>query len=201
MDILSDIKKNKKNYELIINNNKRLIVSTKIFYGLHLKQGQELDLKAILPIVRAQQEKEALQRAIYMLSLKDRCEIEIIQFLKKQYYADNIIKYVLDRLKKLNLIDDKKYIEKHIASRLNSGYGKQRIIVDLLKKGFKKELIEDALDKGSYKDEALESAIEYAKKYSERFDNIDPINKQKVKMALMRRGFSYDIVNKATEKI
>lgn len=201
MDILTQVKKNKKNYELIINGNKRLIVSSKIFYSLHLKEGQEIDLKQVLPKVRSSQEKEALQRSIYMLSLQDRCEMEIIKFLKKQHYADSIIKYVLDRLKSLSLLDDKKYIERHISNRLATGYGEQRIIVDLIKKGFNKATIESALQDGIYEEEAFSRAVEYAKKYSERFDTLDYNNKQKIKMALLRRGFSYDIANKALDKI
>lgn len=202
MDILTQVKKNKKNYELIINGNKRLIVSSKIFYSLHLKEGQEIDLKQVLPKVRSSQEKEALQRSIYMLSLQDRCEMEIIKFLKKQHYADSIIKYVLDRLKSLSLLDDKRYIERHISNRLATGYGEQRIIVDLIKKGFNKATIESALQDGIYEEEeAFSRAVEYAKKYSERFDTLDYNNKQKIKMALIRRGFSYDIANKALDKI
>lgn len=201
MDILTQVKKNKKNYELIINGNKRLIVSSKIFYSLHLKEGQEIDLKQVLPKVRSLQEKEALQRSIYMLSLQDRCEMEIIKFLKKQHYADSIIKYVLDRLKSLSLLDDKRYIERHISNRLATGYGEQRIIVDLIKKGFNKATIESALQDGIYEEEAFSRAVEYAKKYSERFDTLDYNNKQKIKMALIRRGFSYDIANKALDKI
>lgn len=201
MDILTQVKKNKKNYELIINGNKRLIVSSKIFYSLHLKEGQEIDLKQVLPKVRSLQEKEALQRSIYMLSLQDRCEMEIIKFLKKQHYADSIIKYVLDRLKSLSLLDDKRYIERHISNRLATGYGEQRIIIDLIKKGFNKATIESALQDGIYEEEAFSRAVEYAKKYSERFDTLDYNNKQKIKMALIRRGFSYDIANKALDKI
>lgn len=201
MDVLTQVKKNKKNYELIINGNKRLIVSSKIFYSLHLKEEQEIDLKQVLPKVRSLQEKEALQRAIYMLSLQDRCEMEIIKFLKKQHYADSIIKYVLDRLKSLSLLDDKRYIERHISNRLATGYGEQRIIVDLIKKGFNKSTIESALQNGIYEEEAFSRAVEYAKKYSERFDTLDYNNKQKIKMALIRRGFSYDIANKALDKI
>ena len=201
MDVLTQVKKNKKNYELIINGNKRLIVSSKIFYSLHLKEEQEIDLKQVLPKVRSLQEKEALQRAIYMLSLQDRCEMEIIKFLKKQHYADSIIKYVLDRLKSLSLLDDKRYIERHISNRLATGYGEQRIIVDLLKKGFNKATIESALQNGIYEEEAFSRAVEYAKKYSERFDTLDYNNKQKIKMALIRRGFSYDIANKALDKL
>lgn len=201
MDVLTQVKKNKKNYELIINGNKRLIVSSKIFYSLHLKEGEEIDLKQVLPKVRSLQEKEALQRAIYMLSLQDRCEMEIIKFLKKQHYADSIIKYVLDRLKSLSLLDDKRYIERHISNRLATGYGEQRIIVDLIKKGFNKSTIESALQNGIYEEEAFSRAVEYAKKYSERFDTLDYNNKQKIKMALIRRGFSYDIANKALDKL
>lgn len=201
MDVLTQVKKNKKNYELIINGNKRLIVSSKIFYSLHLKEEQEIDLKQVLPKVRSLQEKEALQRAIYMLSLQDRCEMEIIKFLKKQHYADSIIKYVLDRLKSLSLLDDKRYIERHISNRLATGYGEQRIIVDLIKKGFNKATIESALQDGIYEEEAFSRAVEYAKKYSDRFDTLDYNNKQKIKMALIRRGFSYDIANKALDKI
>lgn len=201
MDVLTQVKKNKKNYELIINGNKRLIVSSKIFYSLHLKEGEEIDLKQVLPKVRSLQEKEALQRAIYMLSLQDRCEMEIIIFLKKQHYADSIINYVLDRLKSLSLLDDKRYIERHISNRLATGYGEQRIIVDLIKKGFNKSTIESALQNGIYEEEAFSRAVEYAKKYSDRFDTLDYNNKQKIKMALIRRGFSYDIANKALDKI
>lgn len=201
MDVLTQVKKNKKNYELIINGNKRLIVSSKIFYSLHLKEGEEIDLKQVLPKVRSLQEKEALQRAIYMLSLQDRCEMEIIKFLKKQHYADSIIKYVLDRLKSLSLLDDKRYIERHISNRLATGYGEQRIIVDLIKKGFNKSTIESALQNGIYEEEAFSRAVEYAKKYSDRFDTLDYNNKQKIKMALIRRGFSYDIANKTLDKI
>lgn len=201
MDVLTQVKKNKKNYELIINGNKRLIVSSKIFYSLHLKEGEEIDLKQVLPKVRSLQEKEALQRAIYMLSLQDRCEMEIIKFLKKQHYADSIIKYVLDRLKSLSLLDDKRYIERHISNRLATGYGEQRIIVDLIKKGFNKATIESALQDGIYEEEAFSRAVEYANKYSDRFDTLDYNNKQKIKMALIRRGFSYDIANKALDKI
>lgn len=201
MYIVTKITKKDKNYEIIINNSKRLVVSKHIFFNLHIEQDQEIDIKTILTQVRTMQEKEALQRAVYMLSLKDRTELEVIQFLKKHYYADSIIKYVLDRLRKLHLIDDKIYIQRWIDSRMSVEYGAQRIKQDLLKKGFKKDIIDEAILNSSYFNNALNNAINYASRYAARFDELDYQNFQKIKMALMRRGYSYDISNKAVEHI
>lgn len=135
---------------------------------------------------------EALKLALKLLSIRDRTEAEIREKLKNKGILPHIIDEVLDYLKEKGFIDDRRFIEKAEKIAEDRFLGKMGVGHYLLRKGIDKQLITSIpeLDEFSIAIKLLER-----KKYLLKDC---PEEKKKTKIAgfLLRRGFSWDTVNK-----
>ncbi len=78
-------------------------------------------------------------------------------------YDPGVIAGVLERLIAENLVDDRRYVERFVASRAARGRGPLRVRADLRNAGLQGELVEDALR--AFPDWLAEIEIARAKKF------------------------------------
>jgi regulatory protein len=143
---------------------------------------------------------QALNLAYFFLKFRLRTEKEIRNYLirksKKYSFSDEIINKVIIRLKDLNLIDDKKFLEVYIESRNRNKQKSQFILrLELIKLGI------DELAIGEYFDKNLLDEFDLAKKafdkHCSRWQNISKEKRlQKATQFLLRRGFGFDVIKK-----
>ena len=144
-----------------------------------------------------------LKYAIYYLSKYSSSKKNLEFILKKKirrlsdekkirFQLYNEIQVIIDKLEKLNLINDQVYVESKIESLQYQAKSKNYIKQYLLQKGIDKQLIEEqiALFYESNKNLEKENALKFAKK-RRLLDNNQDYQKKLSKMA--RAGFSYDI--------
>ena len=144
-------------------------------------------------------------KALYFLKFRPRTEKEVFDYLlkkiKKTHYSTDDIKKVIEKLKEMDLLNDKKFIEDYVLYRLKNNPKSQKILqFELLKKGVNKDLIDEYFSYNQVNEE--ESAFFLLKKRFPRWAGID--KKKKLKKAfdfLARRGFSFDISRKTVEKL
>ena len=67
--------------------------------------------------------EEIISKMKKFISLRDRCESEIIQYMKKKRWNEDIIPDVVETLKNEKIIDDERFARNRIESRMNRGYG------------------------------------------------------------------------------
>ena len=144
-----------------------------------------------------------LKYAIYYLSKYSSSKKNLEFILKKKirrlsdekkirFHLYNEIQIIIEKLEKLNLINDQVFVESKIQSLQYQAKSKNYIKQYLLQKGIDKQLIEDqiSLFYENNKNLEKENALKFAKKRNLLGSDQD-YQKKLSKMA--RAGFSYDI--------
>ena len=144
-----------------------------------------------------------LKYAIYYLSKYSSSKKSLEFILKKKirrlsdekkirFHLYNEIQIIIEKLEKLNLINDQVFVESKIQSLQYQAKSKNYIKQYLLQKGIDKQLIEEqiSLFYENNKNLEKENALKFAKKRN-LLDNDQDYQKKLSKMA--RAGFSYDI--------
>ena len=144
-----------------------------------------------------------LKYAIYYLSKYSSSKKNLELILKKKirrlsdekkirFHLYNEIQIIIEKLEKLNLINDQVFVESKIQSLQYQAKSKNYIKQYLLQKGINKQLIEEqiSLFYENNKNLEKENALKFAKKRN-LLDNDQDYQKKLSKMA--RAGFSYDI--------
>ena len=146
-----------------------------------------------------------LNKALFFLKFRSRTEKEVFDYLLKKIkntnYSKKEIKKVIEKLKKMSLLNDKKFIEDYVSYRLKNNPKSQKVLIlELRKKGVDESLINEYFSQNQINEEEL--AFLLLKKRFPRWLNLD--GKKRLKKAfdfLARRGFSFEVSKKTIEKI
>lgn len=140
---------------------------------------------------------KALNFALKLISKRDRTEAELRDRLIKKGFSEEELEYTLNYLKERGFIDDRKFIKNADKIAEDRLLGKSGIEYYFLKKGLKKELLEEIGEIDEYS-----IAMRLLRKKSYLFDE-EPFEKKKAKIAglLLRRGFSWDTINKCLKSV
>lgn len=146
--------------------------------------------------------REAFNISVKYLSYRQRTEEEVLNYLKKRDYTQEVMFKVIDRLREVNYIDDNKYAVNYInTAMIKQNKGIDLIKKELLEKGIKEKIISTHLYLYPIKKElefAKNIAINYffAKKEC-------PLNqlKNKIYTKLLIRGFSKESIKAALQNL
>lgn len=135
---------------------------------------------------------EALKVALRLLSKRDRTEAELKEKLRKKGFSEKIIDETVTYLKQKGFIDDSKFILRAIQIAEDKFFGKMGLKNYLMRKGIDKELLQSLpeLDELSIARKLLERKKHLIK------DTLNEKKKAKIAGFLLRRGFSWDTVNR-----
>jgi len=145
------------------------------------------------------------KKALFFLKFRPRTEKEVFDYLfkkiKNTHYSTDDVKKVIEKLKDIGLLNDKKFIEEYVSFRLKNNPKSQRILqFELLKKGVNKDLIDEYFSQNQVDEEGL--AFSLLKKIWLRWLDFD--EKKRFKKALdflARRGFNFETAKKTIEKL
>ncbi|NMA85054.1 MAG: regulatory protein RecX [Epulopiscium sp.] len=169
-------------------------------YLLGLKEGQILTTQEREKIENQILYSRGKDKALHLLSYRARTEKEVRQRLQDEEYPNTVIDQVIEFLYEYSFLDDQRYAEQFIRSKLRSKpLGKRMILHQLQQKGISKADAEEALTN----QEIDETAAAY-KLVEKRIDTTRPATfKEKKKMFsyLQGRGFSYDIIREVLSQI
>lgn len=108
----------KNKYKIIFDNTDLTLYEDVILkYDLLIKK--EVDLDLIDKIIEENKYEDAFETSVSYIETKMRNRKEIIDYLRKKEFNEKHINYALDKLDKLNLLNDKKYIEAFINDKVN----------------------------------------------------------------------------------
>lgn len=131
--------------------------------------------------------------ALNYLSIRDRTEKELSDYLFKKNLSENEVGETLNKLKYYGYIDDERYIRNACENNKSfNHFGKRRLISDLRKKGITDRELMLVEDYFSSEDEA-QCCFEQFKTAQKKYAS-EPSDKKRRKISayLQRRGFSYD---------
>lgn len=144
------------------------------------------------------------KKAYFFLKFRLRTEKELENYLLKKInntnYSQKDVKNVIEKLKKDNLINDAKFTELYIKTRLTlKPRGRKLLIQELKNKGIASSLIEEYFNNNKIDEE--KSAYDTIKKYWKRLNNLNQKKfYEKSMRILLSRGFSYEIAKKTIEE-
>ena len=107
----------------------------------------EVDIDLIDKIIKENEHYDAFYSALNYIEIKMRNKKEIISYLKKKEFNDEIINETINKLEKLNLLNSKSYIQAFVNDKINlSSDGPYKIKKSLLEFDFNEEDIDNYLN-------------------------------------------------------
>lgn len=165
-------------------------------YGL--RAGLDMPESAWEKIVFDNEFRKAKERALYLLDYRDYSYVELYKKLEKNY-SEEICDAVMDKMLELGTVNDRRYAQGLARTYVEvRKYGYYRAYQQMRQKGLTKPIIEEALEEyseGTY--ERLYELVE--RKYLRYLDGEK--GDIKVKNALVRLGYSYDIIKEVLADI
>lgn len=172
-------------------------------FGLY--KGRRLEVDEQQRLLEADQLYIARSKALHYLAYRARSEQEVRRKLGQGGFSEGVVDEVIARLETLGYLDDAAYAEGYARRRFETGgYGPRRVRNDLMRRGVGRADIEAALAKVfDEEDDVIAAAREQAgRRWSRLAREEDPLKRRKkVYDFLLRRGFSYDVIQRVVDEI
>lgn len=144
----------------------------------------------------------AREAVFRLLRVRSRSEKEIRDRLIRKGFSQENIDGVVQYFKDIDLINDRQFTRKWIASRLVKPFGANRIRFELKEKGVDDSLVQEELEQAMQAYCEFEAVAELAKRQAVKYRGIEAGKmRQRVYAYLCRRGFSYQTVMKAIREL
>lgn len=155
---VNKFKKVGKNKYKVIFDNTELTLFEDIILKYELLTRNDIDVDLIDKIIEENRWYEAYDMALSYIEIKMRNKSEIIKYLERKMYDDNIINNVIKKLDELNLLNEKNYIRAFINDKvILSSEGPYKIKNELLELDFNESDIDEYLY--TIKDEIWEEKL------------------------------------------
>jgi regulatory protein len=133
----------------------------------------------------------ALARAVALLSRREHSALELRRKLVQRGFDPAEVEQALSRLGDSGLQDDARFAESLARSRVNAGYGPQRLRAELAQHGLGEELARAAVDAQARGGNWTERALELARRRWPKGAG-DARERRRLADFLLRRGFDLD---------
>lgn len=176
----------------------------------NLYEGLDINQEVIDRILERDLKSRFLIRATEYLSHSPKTEYQVYKYLKELKFKkkgnwfkegvdidwEKLFNEIVEKLKEYKYIDDREFAKSFVSSRLrNKPRGKSVLISELISKGVSKDIATEVCN------EYITDEIELVKKTFEkkyRNQNFD-INNQKMVGYLLRKGFSWDLIEQFSQ--
>ena len=172
-------------------------ISVDLLVQFGLTRGKALTSGQIEEIQYEGKKRNAKERAVRFLSFRDRSEKELRDKLKDLQFESGIIDWVIDEMKRMNLIDDERFAMTLARHKImTKPMGEYLLRRELKAKGVPDAIIQTAVDKTYKNHDPMDLASQLAVRQMKKYRHIDPIKaKKRVSDFLLRRGFGWDIIH------
>lgn len=149
---------------------------------------------------------EATDKALSYLERQDRSCAQMVRYLAKKGYEEEVIAAVIEQLKSWNYLDDRRYASAVVESALErKNLGRRAAAQKLYQRGIAKDVAEEALYEGADGDTERKNALYWAEKLWPRIaaekDKEPRAQRDKLARRLAAKGFSYDTARWAIERV
>ena len=172
-------------------------VSMETVYIKRFKKGDILSESDIRELTLEGDKSKALSKAVDYVSRVPKTKKQVKDYLTQKGFSGNVVFYVIETLEKYGYINDQNLAKRFIEANYKT-YGKKMLLYKLMTKGVGKSVIEAAFEEADI--EFYDSATAVAKKYM-RNKSVDKNNLAKLYRYLSGKGFSYEEISIAVEKI
>lgn len=162
-----------------------------------IKPGRETNGKELEDLLRESDYRRAKSRALWFLDRADHSEKSLCEKITRAGISTEAALRAIERLKELGLVDDRRYAENLYARFAAANVSKRAAYAKMYEKGVPAGIIKEVLSQSEVNEqEQLEALIE--RRYRAKLSA--PDGPGKVAAALIRKGFSFDVVRAAVKK-
>lgn len=199
--IIKDIEYTESYIKIIFDSGEHVRVEHTAIPQALLQKGTPIDFEAYNHLKEESKLFECKEKALHYISIRNRSEHDLKQYLLKKGFDKTTISKVLLLFSKRGLINDYEYALQYIQSiREHKVVGNRAIEKKLFEKGIDKAIIKKALKKLEDKEPNLDIIYQLAlKKYNQIKDKKNA--KAKIASFLHQRGFSWEIIKKVLNKL
>jgi regulatory protein len=166
--------------------------------ALTLKKGQQLSAAEVEAYKQDGETNLAYQRAVRYLGMRPRSSAEIVSYLKRKEYDEQIVDVVVRRLHERGYLDDEAFARFWVDNRNRfRPRGSQALRYELRQKGVERETIDSTLEEQDEDGAAWDAAEGKIGRWTdlEKFDF-----EQKLMGFLARRGFRFDVCRRTAAR-
>ena len=167
-----------------------IVTELRLFAGKALEEAQ----------LRLLQEKNAVafarERALNLIALRPHSRKELRDKLLRKGTEPTAADSAVEWLTEHGYLDDASYAASVVRHYAKKGYGAKRITSELSRRGIDRDLWDDALDELPETDNEIDRFLRNRLK-----DPADPDEIRKVSAALSRRGFSWEEIRNALNRL
>ena len=181
-------------------------VGDAVVVDLGLRIGREMTSERLLEIAGAEEVHKATEAALFLLEVRARSRREIETRLTQKGYEEEVIAQVLEKLTRLELLDDAQFAAQWVEARSRSGgsrpIGKRRLTQELFVKGVAKEQVAEAVGRVTDTQELALARDAARKKVRAVPTERDALHAERRKLMgfLQRRGFGWETVKLVTRE-
>jgi regulatory protein len=171
-------------------------VDSDVLIKFQLKKGLELDDFSFLEIQYQDDIRKAYNLAINYLARRMRAEKEIVDYLGQKEVDEPVINEVIHRLTVQHYINDQEYAVAFVRTQANTtDKGPNVIKMNLKEKGIAEAVLLKALEEFPL-EQQVEKAMKIAVKFYQKNSKVSlKVQKQKLEQLLLRKGYSYEVIN------
>jgi regulatory protein len=173
-------------------------VDEDVLIKYQLKKGMEIDEFTQMEVLYQDTVRKALATAIQYLAIRMRSEKEVKDYLKQKEIEDPVIQEVIHRLYNLNYLNDEEFAIAYVRTQINtSDKGPSVVKMELKEKGIETTSLEKALAEFTF-DIQITKAVQLCEKaQKKKRTDSEYIFEQKLKQALLRKGYPFSIIDEA----
>ncbi len=197
------VKPIKKKYLVILKKDKEeeYIISEELLVEFRLLKGKELTNADYKKFKEAYKSDELFQKVLHYALYKQRCTLDMQQFLaKKSIFGDDQV-YYLEKLRTSRILDDVSYTKNYIHESFEyKRLGINKIIYELKLKQIDESIYQPIIDQITNKQVQENIQYLYQKKLTQSKNK--SLNKtiQDIKQFIIRKGYDYEMVNSMVER-
>lgn len=205
MFVISKITRQKtkqERYNIYLNDEYSFSVDEATLIKFGLTKGKVLDSFEIDEIKYEDEIAKAFNASLHFLSFQMRSEHEVKKKLLDKGFGESVVLEAIQKLHKLGFLNDETYSKALLETKKRTQKkGPYAIKEDLRKKGIDKDLQEKVVSTFTY-DEQKQLAKELAEKTVKLNSKKTPSQiKQKIQETLIRKGYSFSIVEDVLSEI
>lgn len=170
-------------------------VNAVIVLRMELRVGQELLPEQLEQLRSEEAEQQAVDRALNFLSFRPRSREEVRRYLQRKETPPYVIDAALERLDRLNFVNDRAFVEFWVENRDKfNPRGSRALKNELRLKGVERDIVDELVDKDGDEELALRAARKKAASLAHTPGMDYATFRNRLGAFLQRRGFGYDVV-------
>jgi regulatory protein len=173
-----------------------------LVYQMGLATGQELTQEQLAQLRYEETLQQAVDRALNFLSFRPRSREEVRRYLKRKAIEPEMIEAVMQRLDRLELINDHDFASFWIENREQfSPRGAQALKNELRMKGVKREIVDELVSDEQDEELAMQAARKKGLSLIQQPDMDYATFYRRLGSFLQRRGFDYEVTSRTVKTL